>query len=154
MVENPVDYASKKGHILHSIIDYFNIEKHHQTISADSSSNDLESMNKDTIRSLLTTSDTTESWIIGLHGDSLAQVDKNRILSGYKDLFEANRMYTIILGTKINKDLETLLIEEPDPTMYYYQYGKLHLENLKFISGLLKMQKYKDTHFLFTERIL
>lgn len=101
----------------------------------------------------MASTDDRESWVIGLHGDMVAKRNRKVLYEGFKELFDRNRMYTIILGAKIDKDLDHLLDDEEDKSQYYYQYGELDLNNIKFISGLLKMQKYKDTHFLFTERI-
>jgi hypothetical protein len=84
----------------------------------------------------------------------MANANRKNLFKKYSRFFQKYRNYTIILGTEIYKELKHLLDEEPDKTKYYYQYGELHLGNIKFISGLLKMQKYKDSHFLFTERIL
>jgi len=95
-----------------------------------------------------------ETWAIGIHGDMMDLVKENKLQHKFKSVFRKFNMYTILMGTRYDKDVGNFLKNVEDSSSYYYQYSALNLSNIDFITDCLKMQKYKDSHFLFTEKLL
>ena len=132
MASSKNNYSSKNMHILESILTYMDGKKE------------------------LASTDTSETWIIGIHGKSmtkpsqfLSSDDKGKEYDYIKDRFERLffdklKMYTIILGTKhdpiCSKCIHNRTLDSDNEKIKTYsQYGGLTKKNIDFITGMIKI---------------
>ena len=138
MVESPpnINYLMPSNNILEGIIQFMTDKDSKQH------------------RKYLESTQTSESWVIGIHGKMMSEPQNSHIKSDFFKLYEKYKMYTIVLGTQKQDAIHEVLMNVEQDKICYSQYGGLTLRNIEFITKLLKMQKYKESHFLFTERLL
>ena len=138
MVESPpyINYLEPSNNILEGIIQFMTDKDSKQ------------------YRRYLESTQNSESWVIGIHGKMMSEPRNLSIKQDYEKLYEKYKMYTIVLGTKKQDAIEEVLRNTGIDNVCYSQYGGLTIRNVEFITKLLKMQKYKESHFLFTERLL
>jgi hypothetical protein len=115
MVENPssIEYMTSSSNILECILKFLDVSHPTQMAKALDVRTSLSKHQKaESLKSLSSAS--SETWVIGIHGDMMTPARPKILSKRFKKAFRRFNMYTFLLGTKYDKGLGDLLEKEDE----------------------------------------